>query len=248
MEKIEKLTNFLLHLSSESDDQSVTCNDREFLAEATSSDIALAQQNVLASGVNAEQLWRIWNDNRCILPDQAAKLKAELPDHHILQKVLAEHQMILCFIADLDDVSNKIRFLSSASSTTMEVRKLAHITSHLVFAKQHCEREDEIIFPELKRRGFRGILKVISEQHKQISGKHEELKELVWRIDIMDFEDFKCILTELSNFLVMAMRRHIFIEDSIVFPLALEIIPDEKTWEKMKDICDQIGYCAYHAA
>ncbi|TFG49524.1 MAG: hypothetical protein E4H40_02855 [Candidatus Brocadiia bacterium] len=243
MEKIKKLTNILLRLNEGSEVNSFDYDDRKFLADLSSRDIAIAQQNVLSSGVPASDLWRIWDRNRSILPDQAAKLRTELPDNHVLQKALAEHAMLLCFIADLNDVTSRIKMMTYASSTNSEIRKLAHIAEHLVKTEQHCEREDYIIFPELKRRGYRQLLNIVNEQHRQIVERQRSLKELVWMVDRTDFTDFRTQLTDVSDYLVIAVRLHIFIENNIVFPLALEVISEKNIWEKMKDICDEIGYC-----
>ncbi|MHC4637672.1 MAG: hypothetical protein ACYTBV_09255, partial [Planctomycetota bacterium] len=139
MDKIKKLTNILLRLNDGTEFYSFGHNDTEFLSDLSSRDIAIAQQNVLASGVAASELWKIWDRNRNILPDQAAKLRTELSANHVLQKALAEHAMLICFIADLDDVNNRIQRLKYASSTTSEIRLLAHIVEHLIHAEQHCE-------------------------------------------------------------------------------------------------------------
>jgi hemerythrin-like domain-containing protein len=64
-------------------------------------------------------------------------------------------------------------------------------------------------------------------------------------VDQMDFNDFQIQLRDLADYLVIAIRLHIFIENNIVFPLALEVISEKKIWENMKNICDEIGYCGY---
>ena len=245
MDKIKRLANILLRLNEGTEFNSIGHDDTEFLADLSSRDIAIAQQNVLASGVAASDLWRIWDRNRSILPDQAAKLRTELSDNHVLQRALAEHAMLICFIADLEDVNKRIQWLKYASSTTSEIRLLAHIAEHLIHAEQHCEREDFVIYPELKRRGYRKLLSIINQQHQQIIESQRRLKEIVWMVDRMDFSDFQAQLKDLADYLVIAIRLHIFIENNIVFPLALDVISEKKIWESMKSICDEIGYCGY---
>jgi uncharacterized protein len=245
MEKIIKLTNLLASLNKSPEPVDFEEVDRGFLAGVSCREMALAQQNMMSSGVVASELWRMWCRNRQILPDQAAKLRAELPQNHILQKVLAEHEMTQCFVSDLDDVNNKIQELSYASSVTMEIRKLGHIAKHLTELHQHSEREEHVIFPELNRRGYAGLLRGLDEQHSQIMEQRRKLKELVWHVDKMNFDDFKNKLKNFVEFLVVSMRMHIFIETNIIFPLALEVISDKKVWDRMKDICDEIGYCCY---
>lgn len=248
MEKVSKLRSILLRLSSYvgEGDNSLSQRDLEALTQAGCRDLALAQQSVLDAGVDAMALWRVWVRNRDMLPDQVAKLRVQLPDNHILQRVLAEHEMTLCFIADLDDVNTEIQQIEYASSSNQQIRRLAHIAGHLISAEQHCEREEDVIFPELRRRGYRGLLKVLDQEHLEIGTCQDKLNTLVWQIDSIYFPQFKEKLSKLVGFLVPSVRMHIFVEGNILFPLALEVIDDSQVWARMKDICDQIGYCGYH--
>jgi len=157
MERIAELTNILMRLNSRKNTRELGPENRELLSGANCREMAIAQQNVLSTGLSEDDLWRLWSRNRSILPDQISKLRSELSENHVLHLVLAEHEMVLCFVADLDEVNGKIQQLSFASSTNHEVRKLGHIAEHLVFSEQHHQREEEIIFPEIKKRGHSNL-------------------------------------------------------------------------------------------
>ena len=43
----------------------------------------------------------------------------------------------------------------------------------------------------------------------------------------------------------MTLRDHIFKENNILYPTALEVIKENSVWKKMKDDCDKIGYCCF---
>jgi len=246
MDYLPRLTDIFLQLNGKNRPSFVPKSDFDILARADAGSLALAQQRALDAGVRADDLWRLWMENRSVLPDQAAKLKSELPRNHILQRVLAEHEMVLCFIADLDEVNAHIQMLDSASSTNLHIRKLAHIAWHLVASEEHRCREEELIFPQLVLHGYASLLKVVHEQHILISEKNRKLKELVYGIDGTDFGYFKYQTNELTAFLVKNFRLHIFIETNIVFPLALAVIKDPAVWQRVKDLSDQLGYCGYH--
>ena len=246
MDSVDRIAEMLLHLSGEA---SVSFNevDRALLAEVRCSEIALAQQKILDAGLEVDELRLLWKNNRSILPDQGAKLRGELEDGHILQRVLAEHEMVLCFICDLNEVNSKIQQLEYGSSNTEEIRQLAHIVGHLVSSEQHCDREEHVIFPELQKCGFHDLLKIITYQHSRISKKCHALNSLIWDIDEIEFDKFKDKLDDLSGYLVAAVRTHVFIETNVIYPLALEVISDKKVWARMKGVCDQIGYCGFDA-
>ncbi len=245
MKKIDQLTHILLNLYKNPHYFENFDTDRQIWQHANLRESALAQQAALESGLKADQLLRIWLKHRDTLPDQAKKLKDELPEGHILRKVLAEHEMTLCFVADLDEMNERIQKMTYASSSTMEIRRVAHVSSHLIHVEQHREREEQVIFPQLRLKGFYSLSSLITEQHLRITNIHYQLRELVWNVDSMSFDHFKSQLNRLVSVLVPMIRQHIFIENNVLFPLAMEVLDEPRTWEKMKEICDEIGYCGY---
>jgi DUF438 domain-containing protein len=44
---------------------------------------------------------------------------------------------------------------------------------------------------------------------------------------------------------VPALRDHIFKENNVLYPAALEVIEDESVWTRLKQECDKIGYCCF---
>lgn len=247
MDRETELANIILSMSAKSPQQAIGKRTKEILAMADSREVAHAQQRVLEAGMDLDDLFTTWQENRSVLPDVVATMRRELPDNHLLQHILAEHDMILCFIADLEEVNARIQQLESASSYSCEIRKLEHIVRHLAKTAQHPEREDHVIFPELTRRGFPGPSEVISLQHQQLAVNIEELQQLVWAVDEVAFDAFKSRVQQLVEYIVPVMRRHIFIENNLILPLALEVIEDPACWAHMKDVCDNIGYCGYDA-
>ena len=247
MKRIDRLTNLLMYLNTNKDFLDFDEKNRAFLSNTSCKEIALALQKLLASGITPSELYRMWQRNKKVLPDQTAKLRAELPANHILKRALAEHEIILCFIADLDDANLDVQKLDYASSSSLEIRRLAQLAGSLVHSQQHREREQQIIYPELRLRNYSDLLKITNEQHRKIGTNNRKLKDLVWQIDStkfnVNFDDFKRQLAGLVNYLVPTVRKHIFLENSVIFPLALDIIDDQKVWKKMKEVSDQIGYC-----
>ncbi len=245
MEKINKITNLLTKMKAYEGPVSISNNDRNLLAFTPPSEYAVAQHNMLTSGVTANQLWKLWKENPNILPDLASRLKNELPPAHILRYVMAEHEMFLCFIAELEDINKKIQNLVFATSATEEIRHLGHISNHLAACDQHREREDEVIYDQLQRMGYTGLMNIIYEQHKEIDDLCNQLNILVWRIDHINFDHFKTQLYDFVKTMVPLIGLHIFIENNILFPIALSIINDPQIWEKIKNTCSQIGYCSF---
>jgi len=247
MGRVKKLIDILLGLVREPQAFGLDEDQRNLFALADAGEIARALQNLPDAGISVNKLWRMWDKNQPVLPDVINKLRVRLDNNHILRRVLAEHEMTLCFMSDLEDVNNEICELRSASSMTMEIRKLANIVGHLIALSQHRDREEEIIFPQLRLCGYSAVLDVIKDQHDYLYHKREELRKLLWKIDTINFDQFKSRLDQIVGQLVPATRMHLFIESNIVCPLALEVISDSRIWSRMKDIADEIGYCSSDA-
>jgi DUF438 domain-containing protein len=226
MDRETELAKIILEMSTGATESLAGSRVKELLASADSREVAHAQQRLLEAGVDLDDLFVTWQQNRRILPDMEAA-------------------MILCFISDLEEVNIKVQQLAFASSSNCEIRKLEHIVSHLARTSEHPEREDHVIFPELLRRGFPGPGEIISLQHQQLGLRIEELQQLVWAIDQIEFESFKRRLSDLVEYIIPVMRRHIFIENNLILPLSLEVIDDPFTWAHLKELCDEIGYCGY---
>jgi len=246
MENMEELTHILLDLLEGR--VSLSSREMEVLSGASCRQLGIAQQGLLSTyGLNPETIWRNWNKNRDILPDVTSKLRQQLPDDHIVKRILAEHDMLLCFTADLYNVNAEIQNLSSASSNTIEIRKLANISGHLISMEQHRQREDDLIFPELANRGYEGLSLMIVEQHRQLGDCHHELNHLIWNIEKIELSNFKKVLSEIVGQLVPMMRKHIFVENNIILPLVLDFIEEKEFWYKIKELNDQMGYCGFYS-
>jgi hemerythrin-like domain-containing protein len=60
------------------------------------------------------------------------------------------------------------------------------------------------------------------------------------------FVVFKNQLASLTRYLCPALKEHLFHEDRVLFPLAVEMIEDPNLWTKLKTVCDEIDYCGIH--
>ena len=59
------------------------------------------------------------------------------------------------------------------------------------------------------------------------------------------FPEFAKKVEELAAYLTKELPNHIYKEDNILYPMATQVIPNEK-WEGMKRECDKIGYCCFY--
>ena len=244
----EELTGFLIKLS-EGKDRSELCKQADRLIDSVSPlDFARAEHNLMQNGVSPRRIQQL--STSFIMMGLAEKEKSDLrlrlPDYHILRKVMAEHEMLRCFLADLEDVAERIYHISHLSPTSGELMQLSHIAEHLNSLEEHIGREDDVLFPALKERGWKSLFCRIESEHTYIQMAVDDLLKLIMVFEKMPFSNFKTKLMSTVRYLCPLLREHLFHEDRVLFPLAVSTMDDEKLWQRLRHICNEIGYCGIH--
>ncbi|OHB52855.1 MAG: hypothetical protein A2Y07_04455 [Planctomycetes bacterium GWF2_50_10] len=246
MDKIGQLTQLFARLDSGESADRLRQEAGHFLDTVSPKDLALAEQFMMQGGADLGHLRSRCFAHVSLLGDQAAKLRARLPYSHIVRTILAEHEMMLCFLAELEELNREIQQMAYCSGASVEIRKLNHIVSHIVNSGDHRFREDEVIFPELERHGYYGPPEIIKIEQLGLDACKREMAELANAAGKkIDFSKFKIRFDSAVKYLVPAMRQQIFTEDNILYPIAVEVITDRGVWERLKGMCDQIGYCGF---
>ena len=246
MERVERLTRILRRICGGEDIEKVVEQTKQFLVTIEPKDLIQAERCFFESGYSVSYLEHLCATHLQLFGTRFSRVKDQLSPNHILAKLLAEHELILCFVADLEDVNYAIHRMKHCSTTSTEFRKLAHVAGHLAGLDEHKELEDEVIFTELQRRDCYGPLAMIKAEHLCLDISTGRLLELVGMAEGMNFSQFRPQLAQTVDFLVPSMREHIFKENNIFFPVALEIIDDAGVWERIRGLCDQMGYCSLH--
>jgi hypothetical protein len=245
MEKSDKLVELLKRLNSGEDPARVRQEAKEFLTRLNPKDLSFAEQKLLNCGLSSEDLRQLCSIHMEVLQDELKKTRAELPPGHMIHTMESEHEMILGFLEELEKVNESIQKMDSYNSPEEGFHKLVHIAEHLVAAEPHHEREEEILFPELEKRGVWGPPRIMRMEHQELRPRKKVLKVLAEYVAQMDFSTFKKRLQELVEFIVPTLREHIFKENNILYPTALQLIEDEEIWTKMKVEADKVGYCCF---
>jgi len=245
MDKISALTKILKRLNNGEDPTKVRADAKQFLRTIEPKDLAIAEQTLVENGLEPIELQKLCPLHMELLDDQALRLKAILPAEHVIAMLISEHETLLCFLDDLDFVNQSIQKMKTCKHERPEFRRLAHIAEQLLAAEPHHLREEEILFPELEKRGVFGPPMVMRDEHAQLRPYELKLLELAKNVNRMDFDDFTAQLDEIVRFIVPTLREHIFKENNILYPTALEVIDDEEIWSRLKGDCDRIGYCCF---
>jgi len=169
-------------------------------------------------------------------------LESKLPDDHILLKIMAEHDLIRCYLSDLNSATVTIRCLPYLTDVSSEFRNLCQFLRHLSIMIDHMDREEYIIFPYLTKLGWGGLCQTVQNEHDKIRIDFENLIALIASFNEIRLEDFKARLITIVQRLSTIMLEHLSYEDDLLCPISLVVIDDINVWKSIKALCDETGY------
>lgn len=243
--KTSKLKN-LLKKAERTDPSKIKDEAIDFLKTINAAELIEAEQSLIDSGVEPEAMRHLCTAHIELMKDQLGIVRDQLPETHPINTLMAEHDEILEFLAQLEELNQKVLKLEKAEGLDkVEIAKLKHIAHHLEAAEKHHQREEDVLFPEMEKRGVHGPTKVMRLEHIGLREAKKTLEKLANGNTATNSEKFKEKLNETTDYLVFNLRDHIFKENNILYPAALEVITDEKVWSEIKKKCDNIGYCCF---
>ncbi len=246
MNAIDQLTAILQRLNAGEDPARVRKEAQALLATLNPADLAMAEQRLIEAGLPPEELRRLCAIHMEMLGDELTGVKTQLPVGHMIHTLVNEHDAILKFLDSLEQVNAAVQQMERYDGSREEFVELAHIADHLVEAESHHRREEEVLFPELERRGITGPTRIMRMEHDILRPLKKELQQLAATVSQENFAVFRENLDRVSNVLVPTLRDHIFKENTILYPTALQTIgADSPLWEQMKQAADRIGYCCF---
>jgi len=243
-EKIKQLSNLLKKLNLGGVTSELQQEAKGFLTDLDPAELSLAEQALIQAGLKPEDLRHLCAAHIEVLKDNL-KLDSALPGGHMIDTLQKEHEIILSFLDKLEIVNQKIQRQEEYQANSEEWQELKHIVEHLLGAEPHHQREEQILFPELEKRGVFGPPQIMVQEHEELRKHKHELERLARETSIIDFNGLKRQLDANAKFLVFNLRDHIFKENNILYPTALEVIKEATIWEEMKQEADKIGYCCF---
>lgn len=242
MSATEKLTQLLRRINAKEVSKEEA---RRILADIDPVELSLAEQRLIEEGIAPEELRGLCAAHIEALGEELPKIKVATGPGHPLHTLIAEHEEILGFLAQLEKVSAVLAARNAYDPADPTFAELRHLAEELVSAEKHHAREEEALFPELERRGITGPTRVMRLEHNDLRAKKRRLLELATVVNGMDYSEFRKELKETATYIVFNLRDHIFKENTILYPTALKAIPEENVWARIKEASDTIGYCCF---
>lgn len=243
--KIEKLTKVLQKLNQEGVTEALRKEALDIVSNISPIELSIAEQNLIEKGMNPKDLRHLCDIHMEVLKGELDKIKTKIEPGHVLDTLIIEHDKILEFLTELEEINSKIQKLESYDSNLKEFEALKTVALNILDAENHHQREEQVLFAEMEDREITGPTRIMRMEHEDLRAKKKFLKQAAEEVSQLGFNEFKKKVDDTAKYIIFNLRDHIFKENYILYPTAIESITEKQTWEDMKRRCDEIGYCGF---
>ncbi len=245
MSKIDRLTQVLEKLNNNPEDTTARAEAKELVTDITPLELSLAEQKLIEDGLEPERLQDLCAIQLEVLEGELAQFRNSLPAGHPVAIMIAEHDQLLGFLTQLEQLNRRLQKLDKFDACNPDFDLLTNLAENILAAENHHQREEQALFPILEERGVTGPPRIMCLEHDAMRARKHHLLELAQQVKTMDYDEFKTKLAEYAGYLVFHLRDHIFKENNILYPTAMETITEASVWEAIQSKCDRIGYCPF---
>lgn len=168
-----------------------------------------------------------------------------LSKKHVIRTLMEEHQVILNFCKVLEKLTKDIKKKTSINDSKEILKDLQLVSGHLLRTEKHHIREEYTFIRRLVSMAEFDPSQEIRRQHDNLGILKRKLERNLYGIYTNSFDEFQKDLQSVSRKLIKDLKKHIDIEDNILYPQAVKLIPDKKRWKKMRTESNDIGYCCF---
>ncbi len=168
-----------------------------------------------------------------------------LSKKHIMRTLMEEHQVILNFCKLLEKLVKDIKKKTAIGDSQEILKDLQLVSGHLLRTEKHHIREENTFVRRLVSMAEFDPSQEIRRQHDNLGVLKRKLERTIYGIYTTSFDEFKKDLQSVSRKLTKELKKHIDIEENILYPQAVKLITDKSRWKKMRIESDNIGYCCF---
>lgn len=243
--RIENLAHILERLNRGGVSEELRGEALELVKGIDPIELSIAEQKLIEKGMNPQNLRHLCDIHMEVLKGELDKVKAAIEPDHVIDTLIAEHERILGFLTQLEKLNSRIQKAESFEESGELISKLAALAENILDAENHHRREENVLFPEMEKRGITGPTRIMRMEHDNLRIRKRKLRETALNAGEMEFSRFKETVDAAAKYIIFNLRDHIYKENHILYPTALDAIEDKEIWDDMKKRCDEIGYCSF---
>ncbi len=224
----ERLKEIVQDLHEGSNIKAVRKRFAELIRNVSPEEIAQMEQALIAEGVPVEQVQKVCDVHVQVFEQALGRQrKSRVLSGHPVHTYLEENKAVR-------KVLKKIRPLLRQISRGARTEEFEKELEQLKRIEIHYQRKENQLFPYLERVDFTGPSKVMW-------GKHDEIRAQLRELETAYCEQDWARSTSVGRGLLRAIRRMIFMEEKILFPISLKKLSD-KQWAEIRRGEAEIGY------
>lgn len=170
------------------------------------------------------------------------KFLSGLGKGHPIKLLMAEHREIVKVLDHLDRARDKLSAREEWGTVTVEEWKhISDVAENMKMVHLHFHKEENILFPELVERGKYVDVQRILAEHKSV---HSLTYRLLQAFDKGITDDYGQRSAEISATAIALserLRRLMYQEKYFLYPTALRLISEDRTWEYIRAQYKKVG-------
>ncbi len=241
--QVERLVNMVHRLVSSDRPDPLRPEAEQMVREATPQDLTETERRLLEEGGDQRTLEELCEIHLRVLSEQVDAFRRSLPPDHPLEMLMTEHQLMLRLLAELERVNEEVGRTGEPTEEQMaELRRIAQGFADTQPLHQH---EEEVFFRELEARGEAERVAVLRREHVPLDERREALLALTWEAGQLPAREFTDRVNEITQYLVLNLRDHVFREDLLLYPYMEEKLDNPEEWREIRRRANAIRHCRF---
>jgi len=243
-DKRKMLKELIKELHAGAPPEQVKKKFEQVLESVSTLEISKIGQELIEEGLPREEIRRLCDVHLAVFREQLEKQKGEVPPGNPILILREEHRILLRLSEKLNALVDKVQKAQDKSRIVEEIAQLKQIAEDFIDAEKHYLREENVLFPILEKHGVKEPPTIMWMEHNQLRDLKKRLNNLIEKHDAVSFQSFKKELAEAAESLTETLSSHIFKENNILFPTAMNVVTEQE-WRDAKRDFDEIGYCRF---
>ncbi len=245
MDKTQQLASILKRLTQDSTSEDAKREAREFLKDTDPQELASIEAQLAEGGASHEGMRHLCSAHMQVSGSERKAFRDSLDDSHMVAILMDEHLTILSNLDRLEGLVSP-NDPGSGDERTSTLQALNELGKTLIGAEPHHAREEDVLCPAVEERGMAGPPAVMRSEHVELRQMKKGVRDIAAHMLESSSDERWRELARTGKHLVALLRDHIFKEDNILYPMAVQILTDQSQWAEMRTRADAIGYLPGH--
>jgi len=246
--RIATLKEIILHLHRGEAPEQVKARLAHMVGEVEPGEIAAMEQQLMADGMDPQEVKAMCDLHAEVLQDSMAKPRAprELAPGHPVDTFRRENRALEAAIAPARELIQALETVEDGAYPTDERLAVLGAFNGLMDVEKHYQRKEHLVFSILERHGTTGPSKVMW-------AKDDEVRDLlkgaiaVLREEALSGAELKILVPTVLRPALAALEGMIYKEENILLPMVLEMFTEEE-WGEVFEESLRYGWCLVEPA